>query len=301
MDVALNVSSLDFTSGLAEYLRGGHVFWAYAVLSLTTAPPLVPNSVLLVTGGVMAAEGHLNIGLVLLVVACSAVIGDMLIHRTGRALSSRVLARMERNQRRAALLRWAALRIQRHGVPFVIGVRFLPSGRIVGGLAAGVVRYPARRYAIGAGVAEAVWATYSVGAGYFSGKAASNSFFALSLGLGISALVAGMGTLAQWISRARERRRPSVAGGELETGRPPSIVVRTSLAGESGISVPAQSVSVPSAGLPAASLPATSLPSAPVPTASVSSASVPPPKVAADPPREKARSGFPCFSAGRGK
>ena len=83
MDVALNVSSLDFTSGLAEYLRGGHVLWAYGLLAATTAPPLVPNSVLLVTGGVMAAEGHLNLALVLLVVAGSAVLGDLVMHRTG--------------------------------------------------------------------------------------------------------------------------------------------------------------------------------------------------------------------------
>lgn len=227
MDVALNVQSLDFTSGLAEYLRGGHVIWAYALLAATTAPPLVPNSVLLVTGGVMAAEGHLNLSLVLLVVAGSALLGDMLIHRSGRALSGRVLSRMQRRPGRAALLRWAALRIQRHGVPFVIAVRFLPSGRVIGGIAAGVMRYPARRYAIGASVAEIVWASYSVGAGYISGRAASNSFYALSLGLGISLAVAGVGMLAQWVSRTRERRQSRTAG---EIARP-STVIASSLAG----------------------------------------------------------------------
>ncbi|MBY8880836.1 DedA family protein [Actinacidiphila acidipaludis] len=207
MDVALSVSSLDFTSGLAEHLRGGNVLWAYALLAATTAPPLVPNSVLLVTGGVLAAEGRLDIALVLLVVAGSAVVGDLLVHRAGRAMSGRVVARMRRRPQRAALLHWAALRIQRHGIPFVVGVRFLPSGRVIGGLAAGVMRYPARKYAIGAGLAEAVWASYSVGAGYLSGRAASNSFFALCLGLGISLLVAGVGALAQWASSRRDRRR----------------------------------------------------------------------------------------------
>ncbi|NUS13054.1 MAG: DedA family protein [Streptomyces sp.] len=225
MDVALNVSSLDFTSGLAEYLRGGHVIWAYALLAATTAPPLVPNSVLLVTGGVMAAEGHLNLALVLLVVAASAVLGDLVMHRTGRALSGRVLESMHRRPRREALLRWAALRIQRHGVPFVIGVRFLPSGRVIGGLAAGIMRYPVRRYAVGAGVAESVWASYSVGAGYVSGEAASNSFYALCLGLGISLLVAAAGTAAQWLSRVRERRQ---AAGVVR----PSAVVAASIVRE---------------------------------------------------------------------
>ncbi|WNI15609.1 DedA family protein [Actinacidiphila sp. ITFR-21] len=235
MDVALNVSSLDFTSGLAEYLRGGHVYWAYALLAVTTAPPLVPNAVLLVTGGVMAAEGRLNLALVLLVVAGSAVMGDLLIHRAGHAVSGRVLRRMKRRPRQAALLRWAAVRIQRHGVPFVIGIRFLPSGRVIGGLAAGIVRYPARRYAVGAGVAEAVWASYSVGAGYFSGRAASNDFYALSLGVGVSVLVGAAGTVAQWTSRARERRLLRGPGGFVR----PSAVVAASLAGESGtVAVP---------------------------------------------------------------
>jgi len=226
MDVALGVSSLDFTSGLAEYLRGGNAVWAYALLAATTAPPLVPNSVLLVTGGVLAAQGRLDIALVLLAVAGGAVVGDMLIHRTGWALSGRVLARVSRRPRQAALLNWSARRIQRYGIPFVIAVRFLPSGRVVGGLAAGVVRYPARRYVIGAGVAELVWASYSVGAGYVSGRAASNSYYALALGLGISLAVAGVGTMVQWISARRDRRR----GG---TARP-SVVVAASPAAPRG-------------------------------------------------------------------
>ncbi len=226
MDVAQNVSSLDFTSGLAEYLRGGNAVWAYLLLAATTAPPLVPNSVLLVTGGVLAAQGRLDIALVLLVVAGSAVVGDMLIHRTGGVLSGRVLARMSRRPRQAALLNWSARRIERYGIPFVIAVRFLPSGRVVGGLAAGVVRYPARRYVIGAGVAELVWASYSVGAGYFSGRAASNSFYALTLGLGISLAVAGLGTVVQWISARRDRR-----GGAAVR---PSVVVAASPAGPRG-------------------------------------------------------------------
>jgi hypothetical protein len=74
------------------------------------------------------------------------------------------------------------------------------------------VRYPARRYAIGAGLAEAVWATYSVGLGYFGGLATSNSLYAVGLGLGVSLLVAGLGGLVQWAARRRGR---SAQGAEL--------------------------------------------------------------------------------------
>ncbi|MFF3558898.1 DedA family protein [Streptomyces sp. NPDC002574] len=209
------MSALDFTAGLEGYLRDGHVLWAYGVLAATTAPPLVPNSALLVTGGVLAAQGRLDIGLVLLVVAGSALLGDMVIHRTGRAVSGSVLTRLYRKPRRRALLEWASVRIERHGVPFVIGVRFLPSGRVIGGLAAGIVRYPARRYAIGAGVAEGVWATYSVGLGYFGGLAMSNSLYAVGLGLGVSLFVAGVGSLAQVVSGRRAAAESAVAAGRV--------------------------------------------------------------------------------------
>ncbi|MFJ4845287.1 MULTISPECIES: DedA family protein [unclassified Streptomyces] len=218
MDVARFVSALDFTAGLEGYLRDGHALWAYGVLAATTAPPLVPNSALLVTGGVLAAQGRLDIGLVLLAVAGSAVLGDMVIHRIGRAVSGSVLTRLYRKPRRRALLEWASTRIERHGVPFVIGVRFLPSGRVIGGLAAGIVRYPARRYLIGAGVAEGVWATYSVGLGYFGGLAMSNSLYAVGLGLGVSLFVAGLGSLAQVVSGRRAAAESAAAGRVVASG-----------------------------------------------------------------------------------
>lgn len=243
MDVGSFVSSFDFTAGLDAYLRDGHVIFAYAVLVATTAPPLVPNAALLVTGGVLAAEGRLSIALVLLVVACSALAGDLLIHRTGRAVSGRVLIRLYRRPRRRALLEWASTRIQRHGVPFVIGVRFLPSGRVIGGLAAGIVRYPARRYAIGAGVAEAVWATYSVGLGYFGGLATSNALYAVGVGLGVSVLVACLGTAVQWVARRRDGGPELVvaAGGGAVVPRVPG----PSVAGQSP-SLPGPALAEPS-------------------------------------------------------
>jgi membrane protein DedA with SNARE-associated domain len=218
VDVASIVSSLDFTAGLEAYLQDGQVIWAYAVLAVTTAPPLVPNAALLVTGGVLAAQGRLSIVLVLLVVAGSALAGDLLIHRSGRTVSGRLLTRLYQRPQRRALLEWAALRIQRQGVPFVVGVRFLPSGRLIGGVAAGIVRYPARRYLVGAGIAEAVWATYSVGLGYFGGRATSNSLYAVGIGIGVSVLVAAVGGCVQLIA-GRRACLPS------RIGRPPEIVV----------------------------------------------------------------------------
>ncbi|MCQ4044569.1 DedA family protein [Streptantibioticus rubrisoli] len=205
--VVAALDSLDFTSAPSQHLAG-NTPWGYVLLALTTAPPLVPNSALLVTGGILAADGRLNISLVLLVVAGSALAGDLVIHRTGRAVSDRVRARLHRRRSRGQLLEWAVGRIQRYGIPFVIGCRFLPSGRVTGGLAAGIVRYPARRFLIGASLAEALWATYSVGIGYVGGQATGNSLYAMGLGLGVSLAVAILGGLVQFAARRHARSAP---------------------------------------------------------------------------------------------
>lgn len=207
MDLWSLISSLDFTRPLVGQLHANQI-WAYAILAVTTAPPLVPNSALLVTGGLLAARGELNIVAVLLVVAVSALLGDAVIHRGGRAMRGAVVRRLYRRPRRGAALEWATGQIQRHGVPFVIGFRFLPSGRLWGGLAAGVVRYPARKYLLGAVIAEGVWATYSVGLGYFGGRATSNTLYAVAVGIAVSLLVAGIGTFVQVVLQRRARRQP---------------------------------------------------------------------------------------------
>lgn len=183
------------------------VLWIYGLLALTTAPPLIPNSGLLVTAGVLASRGHLLLPVVLVVVAGSALLGDLVIHALGRRFSGPVERWALRSRRRQALLEWLEQHIQRYGVPFVVGLRFLPSGRLVGGLAAGAVRYPARRYAIGAGIAESVWATYSVGLGYLGSAAAGNWLYAALVGVAVSAVVAGVGGVVQAVASRRRRAR----------------------------------------------------------------------------------------------
>jgi membrane protein DedA with SNARE-associated domain len=186
--------------------------WMYALLALGTAPPLVPNSAMIASAGALAADGDLSLVLVLLVVAGSAVAGDAIVFGIGRLTSARALRWLSRTTRRRAALEWTASRIHAHGLPFVIGVRFLPSGRIVGGLTAAIVRFPARRYLLGASIAEAIWASYSVGVGYWGGSALNNTWAALAIGPGVSLLVAALAQLISMRSRAGFRARAARPG-----------------------------------------------------------------------------------------
>ncbi|MGY4968446.1 DedA family protein [Streptomyces nigrescens] len=192
----------------------------YGLLVLTTLPPLVPNSALLVSAGVLASRGELFLPLILLTVAGSALVGDLLMYLAARRFGGPVRAWMRRKPRRRALLEWTSGRIQRYGLPFVIAVRFLPSGRIAGALASGVLRYPLRKYALGAGIAEATWATYSVGLGYLGSATTARPLHAAAIGFGVSCAVATVGAAIQWAARRRALREPSEDGGEGESGGP---------------------------------------------------------------------------------
>ncbi|ANP48280.1 membrane protein DedA with SNARE-associated domain [Streptomyces griseochromogenes] len=195
MDLSSLLSWADLTAPLAPRL-GELACWAYAVLALTTLPPLLPNNLLLITSGMLAARGEMSLVLILLSVAGSAVLGDLLLHRLGRSAGDR-LRRSALGGRRGELFAWASQQMRRRGLPFVVGVRFLPSGRLLGGLAAGATGCPTRRFLAGAAIAETVWAAYSVGAGYFGGSVSDDPVAAVALGLGLSLGVAAVATAVQ--------------------------------------------------------------------------------------------------------
>ncbi|MDD9377571.1 VTT domain-containing protein [Streptomyces sp. ZAF1911] len=211
MDINAIVTWVDVTSGLAGNLSGA-ACWAYAILALTTLPPLLPNNVLLVTSGVLAARGEMSIVLVVLSVAGSALLGDLLIHRCGRFLGDRARLGAVARGRRGELFEWMSGQVRRRGIPFVVGVRFLPSGRLLGGLSAGAAGYPLGRFASGAALAELIWTAYSVGVGYFGGAISDDPVHSVALGLGLSLVVGVVASLAQRrTTRRAGRHTPGLA------------------------------------------------------------------------------------------
>ncbi|RCG25976.1 hypothetical protein DTL70_07800 [Streptomyces diacarni] len=157
-------------------------------------------------GGLARRRGQaVSLPLVLLTVAGSALAGDAIVHGAGRRAGRRLDALLSARPRRRAAFDWTAERVWRHGVPFVLVVRFLPSGRLLGGLAAGAAGYPARRFLLGAGLAELLWAGYAVGIGYWGGRAFAGTLPGALVGVGASGALAGCAALVRWGLRRRAR------------------------------------------------------------------------------------------------
>ncbi|KUN95451.1 DedA family protein [Streptomyces caeruleatus] len=180
--------------------------WMYVLLILVTMPPMVPNSALLTGAGTLAATGGLSLAPLAIILLASAVLGDLGVFLMGRRSRGRALPWLARDARRRSTLDWASRRIQRYGVPSVIAMRFVPTGRGMGGLAAGIVGYPVRKYLIGAGIAEAVFLSYTIGLGYVGGRALPESIPPFLIGPAISLLVAGSVIVAQRGLSARSNR-----------------------------------------------------------------------------------------------
>lgn len=176
--------------------------WMYVLLILVTMPPMVPNSALLTGAGALAATGGLSLAPLALILLASAVLGDLGVFWVGRRSRGRALAWLTRDARRRSTLEWTTRRIQRYGVPSVIAMRFVPTGRGTGGLAAGIVGYPVHKYLAGAGIAEVVFISYTIGFGYMGGRALPD-IPPFLIGPAMSLLVAGSVMAVQQVLRRR--------------------------------------------------------------------------------------------------
>jgi membrane-associated protein len=130
----------------------------------------LPGDSLLFTVGVVAGDGVLNLGLVIVLLSISAMSGDstgyFLGRRTGQAIFSRPDSRLFKREH---LLRTKAF-YERYGGRTIVYARFVPIVRTFTAFVAGVAQMPYLRflpYSICGGLG---WVTLCTVAGYFLGR-----------------------------------------------------------------------------------------------------------------------------------
>jgi membrane-associated protein len=161
--------------------------------------PLFPSETVVITAAVLAANGRLNIGLVVVAAAIGAILGDNCAYSLGRSGLSRFTDRLlgsEKNERR---LRWARTQIEQNGAWIIIVARFIPGGRTATTYIAGTLDMPWKRKFLPADTfAAVVWAMFSSALGYFGGSAfEQNLWIPILIATGASLLVAGTGELVR--------------------------------------------------------------------------------------------------------
>jgi membrane-associated protein len=177
--------------------------WAYVVVLLfaflDVMVPVVPSETSVITAGVLASTGQLELWLIIAAAASGALLGDNVVYFLGRRYGERARRRFFNGEKAAARIDWAQRQLNERAGQLITGGRFIPGGRTAVALSAGLTRFSWRRYVALDAIAALAWALYASLLGYFGGKAFEEQpWKGLVLALVIAFGVAGVSEGVRW-------------------------------------------------------------------------------------------------------
>jgi membrane protein DedA with SNARE-associated domain len=173
--------------------------------------PVLPSETMVIAAAVLAAQGHLNIVLVVIAAAVGALAGDNTAYAVGHSGLRRLADRLMNSDKSRRRLEWGRAQLQHHGGWIIVVARFIPGGRTATTYVAGTVGMPWKsRFLPADGLAAALWALYSSGLGYFGGSAFEDNFWLpMLIAAGASILLGAGGELLRrkLLDRGHDRRQ----------------------------------------------------------------------------------------------
>ena len=106
----------------------------------------LPGDSLLLTAGLLASQGKLDIGVLLVILPVAAILGDNVGYWFGKKTGSRIFSRDESLLFRRKNLLAAQAFYERHGGKTIVLARFMPFIRTFAPIVAGAVEMPFRRF-----------------------------------------------------------------------------------------------------------------------------------------------------------
>lgn len=180
----------------------------FAIVAVDALLPFVQAEAVVVTAGVLAAQGHLLIWLVIVAAALGGFTGDNACYLLGDRVGCRAANRLLSKER----LRRAEQGVRSRGGALILIARFIPIGRTATTIAAGTLGMPWRKFAVADAFAATLWATYASMLGYAGGSSfAHNLWKPLAFALGIALLLAGGGEAYR---RLQQRRGRDILSGQ---------------------------------------------------------------------------------------
>lgn len=203
--------------GNADSWGAAIYFWIFPFVVGDAIFPPVPSEMLVITGGALSAEGRINGLLLVLLAAVASWLGDLLVFQLFKRRLSHVLDRWKWGQRFHAGVHSAIAKAGRSSTyGAIIGLRFIPGGRLATTAAAGIANVSTRGFSLCAALGGLLWASWSVALGYFMGSATGLPFWASSLiGVGVGLMIGAI--VGVIVSRRRGSRSPvDPAAGNLD-------------------------------------------------------------------------------------
>lgn len=130
----------------------------------------LPGDTLLITAGIYAKEGKLNIAAVIVVAAVAAIAGDSLAYVIGRHGGRRLFTKEDSLLFQKSHVETAEKFYDRYGAKLILIAHFLPVVRTFTPLLAGVAKMPYRRFLTFDAVGDTAWSVVIALVGYYIGS-----------------------------------------------------------------------------------------------------------------------------------
>jgi membrane-associated protein len=135
--------------------------------------PVFPGETALNAASTLAAEGTLDLGLVMLAGALGAIVGDSTLYWIARVSRRRVETQIEKAKRNDKVS--LALDFMGSSAPMLIVLgRYVPGMRFVVNATMGLSEYPYRRFVFWSAPGGIAWSVYTCGLAYLVGTALAN-------------------------------------------------------------------------------------------------------------------------------
>ena len=149
-------------------------FGIFFLMVLENVVPPVPSEAIMSIGGIAVAKGQMDFGLLLLAGTSGTVIGNLFWWEIGRRLGYRRLKPFFDRWGRWLTMDWEDVEklrsyFDRWGGPTVFVFRFMPIGRTLISLPAGLMHMPFWRFVLYTTGGSLVWNIFLIGIGYALG------------------------------------------------------------------------------------------------------------------------------------
>lgn len=141
------------------------------LMFLETVFPPIPSEIIMPLAGVHAAEGNLELSLVILSGTAGAMLGNIFWYLAARALGLERLKPIVQKHGRWLTLNWREVQraqrwMERHGDAFVLLGRLVPTVRSLVSIPAGLLKMRFKRFIIASSLGTFAWTALLAGAGF---------------------------------------------------------------------------------------------------------------------------------------